>query len=204
MGGIATWSMHFIGNRAIVLGHGQKELQVEYDARWTALSFVLPVSVTCIAFIICGTNDNLTTRGLGARTFFGGAFAGVSICGMHYLGQMGIKNYYWHVSARHVAGSAVIAIVACIIALKVFFLLRVTWTNNWWKRIFCALALALAVSGMHWVASVGTTYRFKEVVSSGAFHVSRDNTVYVVLVLVSLLSSDAVPLKYAKALCSLC
>ncbi|KAI9712608.1 MAG: hypothetical protein M1812_006788 [Candelaria pacifica] len=181
MGGIATWSMHFIGNRAIILNEGQKELEVEYNDKWTAASFILPISVTFVAFLVCGTNDNLTKAGLGARTFFGGTFAGISICAMHYVGQMGITNYQWHVGTGFVAGSAVIAIVACIIALKVFFLLRATWTNSWWKRLICALALALAVSGMHWVASVGTTYRFKQVVPLGAGRVSRENTVYVVL-----------------------
>ncbi|KAI9749877.1 MAG: hypothetical protein M1835_001476 [Candelina submexicana] len=181
MGGIATWSMHFIGNRAIILNEGQKELEVEYNDKWTAASFALPISVTFLAFMVCGTNDNLTTTGLGARTFFGGAFAGIAICGMHYVGQMGITNYQWHVGTSYVAGSAIIAIVACIVALKVFFLLRANWTNSWWKRLTCALALALAVSGMHWVASLGTTYRFKHVVPYGAGRVSRDNTVYVVL-----------------------
>src|SRR5438045_1307552 len=39
MGGIAIWCMHYISNRAIVLGNAQFGIQIAYSPRYTALSF---------------------------------------------------------------------------------------------------------------------------------------------------------------------
>ena len=45
MGGIGIWCMHFIGNRAIVLGNGEEDIQILYNVAFTGTSFVLPVVV---------------------------------------------------------------------------------------------------------------------------------------------------------------
>lgn len=181
MGGIAIWCMHYIGNRAIVLGGGQDILQIAYSPGFTALSFFIPILVLLVAFIAMGSKDRASIY----RVVLGGSLAGSTICGMHYLGQAGISNYTCVYSVTHIVGSAVVAVVASVTALSVFFILRATWTNSWWKRALCAIILAGAVSGMHWVASIGTNYRLKHIsptVSNG--DISRDSTVIVVIVLV--------------------
>jgi len=45
MGGIAIWCMHYIGNRAIVLGNSQFAIQIDYSPTYTAVSFFVPITV---------------------------------------------------------------------------------------------------------------------------------------------------------------
>jgi NO-binding membrane sensor protein with MHYT domain len=181
MGGIAIWCMHFISNRAIVLADGQTEIQIAYSPGFTTLSFFVPILVLLAAFTAFGSEDQVSL----VRVTVGGTLAGLAICGMHYLGQAGISNYISVYSVGNVVGAAVVAVVASIVALSVFFVLRATWTNSWWKRALCAIILAGAVFGMHWLASVGTQYRLKHVDLS-SHNISRNSTVIVVIVLVCL------------------
>ena len=178
MGAIAIWCMHFIGNRAIVMGDGQLELQIGYSSTFTALSFFVPIIVLLAAFLTVGTNEQVGK----IRVCVGGTLAGLAICGMHYIGQAGIANYTSVYKIANVVGAALIAVVASVTALTIFFVLRAAWTNSWWKRSLCAILLAGGVSGMHWIASVGTQYRYKRL--NTASQLSRNQTVIVVIVLV--------------------
>ncbi|PMD42218.1 hypothetical protein L207DRAFT_456438 [Hyaloscypha variabilis F] len=179
MGGIAIWCMHYISNRAIVLGDGQVAMQISYSSGFTALSFFVPILVLLAAFTAVGSNDQVSK----VRVVIGGTLAGLAICGMHYLGQAGISNYTSIYSIGNVVGSSLVAAAASVVALSVFFVLRAAWTNSWWKRALCALILAGAVFGMHWVASVGTQYRLKQGSASLSHNISRDSTIIVVIAL---------------------
>lgn len=180
MGGVAIWGMHFLGNRAIVLAGGSDDLQVAYNPAFTAVSFFVPIVVLLAAFITLGSNEKVSWLRVG----LGGALAGLSICGMHYLGQAGILNYIAEYTVGNVVGSAIIAVVATIAALSLFFILRATWTASWWNRALTASLLAGAVSGMHWVAEIGTQYRLKQSGGTSDGALSRKTTVIVVIVLV--------------------
>jgi NO-binding membrane sensor protein with MHYT domain len=180
MGGIAIWCMHYISNRAIVLGDGQLAMQISYSSGFTTLSFFVPILVLLAAFTAVGSDDQASN----VRVAIGGTLAGLAICGMHYLGQAGISNYTCIYSVGNVVGSVVVAAAASVVSLSVFFILRASWTNSWWKRALCALILAGAVFGMHWLASVGTQYRLKQGGPSLSHNISRDSTVIVVIVLV--------------------
>ncbi|KAH7346914.1 hypothetical protein BKA65DRAFT_456864 [Rhexocercosporidium sp. MPI-PUGE-AT-0058] len=179
MGGIAIWCMHYISNRAIVLGDAQFAIQIAYSPAYTAVSFFVPITVLLVAFIVLGSDDRVSI----VRVTVGGTLAGLAICGMHYMGQAGISNYTCVFNVGNVVGSVVIAVIASIVALSVFFVLRAAWTNSWWKRAVCAVILAGAVFGMHWTASIGTNYRLKQGVRSLSHSISRDLTVIVVIVL---------------------
>ncbi|KAI1323849.1 hypothetical protein F5Y16DRAFT_330224 [Xylariaceae sp. FL0255] len=177
MGGIAIWSMHFVGNRAIILAQNQPELQIVYSGGFTAISFFLPIIVLLLAFVASGTNNHVSWWRIGG----GGALAGGAICGMHYISNASIANYDVVYKLGNVIGSAIIAVTATIVALFVFFLLRASWTNSWWKRALSAILLAGGVSGMHWCASTGTSYRLTSVHEYGQS--SRNIIVIVVTVL---------------------
>lgn len=179
MGAIAIWGMHYIGNRAIILGNGDPVLQVDYHPGFTAASFFVPIIVLLAAFFLVGSNEQISFLRLG----LGGALAGLSICGMHYLGQAGISNYTCVYSIPNVVGAGVVAVVATISALTLFFVLRSTWANAWYKRGIAAVVLAGAVSGMHWLAEVGTQYSLKPDVPLVA-GLSRNMIVIIVIVLV--------------------
>ncbi|KFY33851.1 hypothetical protein V494_07268 [Pseudogymnoascus sp. VKM F-4513 (FW-928)] len=179
MGGISIWCMHYIGNRAIVLGDGNLAIQIAYNQGFTALSFFVPIIVLLAAFMAVGTDDQISR----VRLPVGGAMAGLAICGMHYLGQAGVTNYTCVYSVGYVVGSVVIAVFASITALSVFFALRAAWTDSWWKRAICGVILACAVFGMHWVASFGTQYRLKVANHSPSQDIPRNSTVIVIIVL---------------------
>ena len=180
MGAVAIWSMHFIGNRAITMDAGQPDMQIGYNAAFTAGSFFLPICVVGIAFYLFTISEQVSFTG----TVSGGCLAGFAICGMHYLGQGGISNYHAVYDWRFVLGSGIIAVVAATLALGIFFYFKSGWTNTWWKRSACAFLLAVGVSGMHWVATVGTSYRLESVVDGNQNGLSRRTTVVVVLCLV--------------------
>jgi NO-binding membrane sensor protein with MHYT domain len=184
MGGIAIWCMHYIGNRAIVLGEGEDILQIAYSPGFTVLSFFVPILVLLAAFTSVGSNDTVSI----IRVATGGTLAGLAICGMHYLGQTGVSNYTCVYEVKNIVGAAVIAVVASTTALSVFFILRAAWSSSWWKRALTAVILAGAVSGMHWLAALGTRYRLKQVDIAPRPSFSRDNTVIVVIILVCSIS----------------
>lgn len=180
MGAVAIWSMHFIGNRAITMGNGELDMQIAYSPAYTAGSFFLPICVVALAFYLFTVTERVSIL----ATVVGGNLSGFAICGMHYLGQGGIANYQALYDWRFVFGSAIIAVVAATLALGVFFYFKAVWTNAWWKRMLSGCLLAVAVSGMHWVATAGTSYQAKrkdEVVMGG---LDRGSTVVVVLCLV--------------------
>ncbi|KAJ5713409.1 uncharacterized protein N7483_010590 [Penicillium malachiteum] len=179
MGGIGIWCMHFIGNRAIVLGNGEAHLQILYNVAFTGTSFVLPVVVLLAAFYSVGVEEKAGYL----RIMIGGLLTGSSVCGMHYVGQLGIANYKCSYRVANVVGSAVIAIFSSTAALGIFFRWRATWTDSWWRRGICACFLAGAVSGMHWTAAVGTRYRDRDESQHKTAHVSRSQVVIICSVL---------------------
>lgn len=183
MGAVGIWSMHYIGNLAIEMGQGQSELQIQYSPAFTVASIFTPITVLCLAFYYFGTSKSVTHW----STFLGGTLTGFAVCAMHYLGQIGIANYTTSYSAGYVVGSAIIAIFASTVALGVFFYLTATWTDNIPKRVLIAALMAASVSGMHWVATIGCTYRFTmDTASTGSMRArSRQVTAIVVICMVS-------------------
>lgn len=180
MGAVAIWSMHYIGNRAITMLQGQRDLQIEYSPGFTAGSFFLAIGVVALAFYFFNVSHSVNFTG----TVVGGLLTGAAVCGMHYMGQGGITNYQVSYDYKYVLGSAIIAVAATTISLGIFFYLKSIWTNSWVKRVLCASVLAVAVSGMHWVATVGTTYRYRTI-DHGIGGLGRQTTVIIVLCLVN-------------------
>lgn len=187
MGGIGIWCMHFIGNRAIIMSDGESAAQISYSSGFTAISFFLPIGVLLGAFYFIGVTEKPNRYYVGLA----GTLTGIAVCGMHYVGQLGIANYNCSYHVQNVVGAAVIAVFASLVALSVFFRLRAAWTNSWWKRGFCASILAAAVSGMHWTATVGTFYMFKGRQFASRNQLSRTQTVIVCTVLVSRIVADS-------------
>ena len=125
---------------------------------------------------------------LTSRTFIGtligGFFTGLAVCGMHYMCQIGLANYSASYNLGYVFGSALIAIFTSTIALGVFFYFSATPTDNWLKRVLCASLIAVSVSGMHWVATVGCEYRLESEAAYTMAELSRQATSILVICLV--------------------
>ncbi|GAB7354935.1 hypothetical protein MBLNU459_g5556t1 [Dothideomycetes sp. NU459] len=160
MGLIGIWCMHFIGNASIELAHGQSALQLHYSPGFTVLSCILPVIGLSFAFYIAEIriDSSFFRRLVDALS---GLFAGLSIMGMHYVGNLGTSNYKLHYPTRFIVAAAIIAVGDCMIALSVFFYFKEKWISIFWKRLVCAIILAIAVCGMHFTATVGCTYELK-------------------------------------------
>lgn len=182
MGAVSIWSMHFIGNRAISMAQGQANVQIQYSPGFTAGSFFLPIIVVGAAFYVFSTSENVNVL----WTVMGGILTGFAVCGMHYMGQAGISNYTLIYQPGYIVGSAIVSIAATTLVLGLFFYLNSIWTNSWWKRVSLGCLLAAAVSGMHWVATIGTAYRVVPNKIDTASGLSREATVVVVICLVTL------------------
>ncbi len=84
MGGVSIWSMHFVGQRSVVIADGQLELQIVYSGGFTALSFFVPIVVLLAAFVAIGSNNEISW----GRVAIGGAIAGGAIVRpTHLLGS---------------------------------------------------------------------------------------------------------------------
>lgn len=155
--------MHFVGNRAIVLGDGEDEIQLYYSPTYTAVSAIIPVMVLFVGLLVADKfyrgSKRLFTRVAALGTC--GLCAGAAVTEMHYLGNNGTTNYRLQLSWPHVFGAASIAVGACLISFGLFFHWSNHWMNTWWRRLVVAVFLAIAVSGMHWTAAAGTWYEIK-------------------------------------------
>ncbi|KAH7094571.1 hypothetical protein FB567DRAFT_585938 [Paraphoma chrysanthemicola] len=160
---VAIWCMHFVGNRAIILGDGEDAIQLYYSSTYTAVSAILPVVVIFLGLLVAdrfykGSRRPLTRY---SALVVCGVCAGAAVTEMHYLGNNGTTNYYLKLSVPHVVGAACIAVGACLISFGLFFHWSGHWVNFIWRRIIVACFLALAVSGMHWTAAAGTWYEIR-------------------------------------------
>ncbi|OCK80063.1 hypothetical protein K432DRAFT_280531, partial [Lepidopterella palustris CBS 459.81] len=158
---VAIWCMHFVGNRAIILGDGKTEIQLYYNAGFTALSVFMPIVFLFFGFTVA-ERFTRTKRSLYASLIVTGLAAGLAITGMHYIGNFGTTNYFLSNKKSYVVGAAAIAVVACWFSFTIFFHQKEHWINTWWRRMLIAFFLAATISGMHWTATVGTTYKLKK------------------------------------------
>ena len=180
MGAVAIWCMHYIGNRATIMCNGETGLAIRYSPGFTAGSFFLAISGVFLAFYFFSITGTVTP----ISTLMGGLLMGGAICGMHYLGQVGIANYRPSYDIPYVVGAATISVTASTIALSIFFFFKAKWTNKWYKRVSCAALLAAGVSGMHWCATVGTNYKLITVQLSTK-EIPPDRVINAVTILVS-------------------
>ncbi|KAL5120503.1 hypothetical protein ACEQ8H_001521 [Pleosporales sp. CAS-2024a] len=160
---VAIWCMHFVGNRAIILGDGEAEIQLYYSPSYTAVSAILPVVVIFLGLLIADKFYRNTKRPLtrNLSLIVCGVCAGAAVTEMHYLGNNGTTNYRLILSWPHVCGAASIAVGACLISFGLFFHWSGHWVNFIWRRVVVACFLACAVSGMHWTAAAGTWYELQ-------------------------------------------
>lgn len=161
--------MHFIGNRAIILGNGESEIQLVYSPGYSTLSVFLPIIGLSVAFATAEYPFRSPTLQWIALICTG-VFAGLSIVGMHYMGNFGTSNYKLQYEPQYLAASIIIAIGDCLAVLVLFYTLREKWISDWRKRFVCALFLAGGVSAMHFTASTNCIYILQKFSGDAAMH----------------------------------
>src|SRR3954463_7934967 len=141
MGG-GIWSMHFVGMLAFSL----PGIAVSYDPLRTLLSLVIPIAVAAAAFAVVGRRP----RALLAS----GLAMGLAISAMHYTGMGAMRMA---ASIAYDPGRVVISIVIAVGASVVALWLAVRNTSAV-QRLFAALVMGLAISGMHYAAMAGAAF----------------------------------------------
>ncbi|HET6520024.1 MAG TPA: MHYT domain-containing protein, partial [Geminicoccaceae bacterium] len=142
MGG-GIWSMHFIAMAAFDLG-----MPIGYDARLTALSFVVAVAVAGVGLSAVIGGGGLT------NLLLGGVFMGLGIAAMHYTGMaaMHARATIAYDPVLFVL-SVLIAIAAAVAALWLAFKLRA-----FWHKAVAAGVMGAAICGMHYTAMAAAVY----------------------------------------------
>jgi NO-binding membrane sensor protein with MHYT domain len=138
LGGIAIWSMHFIGMVA-----WKVEIPLGYRLVETAVSLVAAVIVSTLALGYIAA----APMSIG-RLLVAGPLAGIGVATMHYLGMYSMRfNGYFDWDMSIVVLSVVIAMVAATAALWLAF-----HTRRRSHRIAASFVMATAVCTMHYTA----------------------------------------------------
>ncbi|MFH9589900.1 MHYT domain-containing protein [Streptomyces luteogriseus] len=135
--GCGIWTMHFIA----MIGFHVEETRVRYDAATTVLSLVVAVAVVGVGVFVVGY------RGTGGGTLaVAGAFTGLGVAGMHYLGMAAMRlNGEVGYDPVGVTLSVLIAVGAATAALWSAVSIRGFLTS-----LGASLVMGVAVSGMHY------------------------------------------------------
>ncbi|CAB3651987.1 putative signaling protein [Paraburkholderia phenoliruptrix] len=148
--GVGIWSMHFVAMLAFSL-----PIPLGYDFADTAYSLALAIGASYLALCLT-THTQLTA----ARLVGGGAFMGLGIAGMHYSGMAALRMSP-SISYRPAwfAASLAIAIGASSAALWMARALSNDDARHVLRKRFgAALVMAIAISGMHYVAMAAAEF----------------------------------------------
>jgi NO-binding membrane sensor protein with MHYT domain/CheY-like chemotaxis protein/two-component sensor histidine kinase len=171
--GIGIWSMHFIGMLAFRL-----PIPVGYDLAITLLSLALPISVSGLALW------HISRPLLPFRRLLSGAvLMGIGINAMHYTGmaamrmQPSIQYDPWLFAA-----SVIIAIVASGAAIWIAYRLRQNVPNIWIHRGAAAVAMGIAIVGMHYTGMAAAHFPAGSVCMAANDGFSQDSLAVMVII----------------------
>jgi NO-binding membrane sensor protein with MHYT domain len=171
---VAIWAMHFVGMLAARL-----PLPVDYLAFQTLLSFLVCVIVVGAAVFFASAGPLTVARLAASAVFMGGG-----IVSMHYIGMTAL-----HASAHLSHGPGfVIASIAVAIAASGLALWLAGGRSGRPPLILSAVALGLAITGMHYTAMAGLTLLPRAVPASQAPALSPDLLAIVVAIVSFLIS----------------
>jgi NO-binding membrane sensor protein with MHYT domain len=165
---VAIWAMHFVGMLAARL-----PLPVDYLAFPTLLSFLVCVIVVGAAVFFASVGPLTAARLAASAVFMGGG-----IVAMHYIGMAAL-----HANAHltHAPGFVVASILVAIAASGLALWLAGGRSGRP-PLILSAIALGLAITGMHYTAMAGLTLLPRSVPASQAPALSADLLAIVVAI----------------------
>jgi len=167
--GSSIWAMHFIGMLAYHM-----PAAVTYDLFLTLLSFLIAVLAVGIGYGITTVFADSAWRDIAAAIFTGGGIAG-----MHYIGMTALSgpvDLGYH--GTWVVVSVLIGVVAAGISLHLAF-----GTKLQARAALGAVAMGLAISGMHYSAMYGTDVMAADQ-GSGMLSHALDRTLLAIVVAV--------------------
>jgi NO-binding membrane sensor protein with MHYT domain len=169
--GSSIWAMHFIGMLA-----SHMPVDATYDLFLTLLSFLIAVLAVGIGYGVMTVIRNGNWRDVAAAIFTGGGIAG-----MHYVGMAAVTGpieigyqSFW------VGISVLVGIVAAGISLHLAF-----GTKLQARAMLGAVAMGLAISGMHYSAMYGTLLTPTGIADTASSHVLDRNLLAIVVAIVA-------------------
>jgi NO-binding membrane sensor protein with MHYT domain len=139
IGGGGIWLMHFMA----MLGFDVPASVVRYDPVLTTISLIIAVLTVGVGLFLVGWG-----RRSAVRVILGGAFTGLGVVSMHYIGMAAMNlNGVVGYDQDLVEASIIIAIVSATVALWFTVTVRGTGAVN-----AAAAVMALGVCGMHYTA----------------------------------------------------
>jgi NO-binding membrane sensor protein with MHYT domain len=137
IGGTGIWLMHF----SAMIGFGVQGSEVRYGIWLTLASAVVAVVVVGCGLFVVGYGSPSWLK-----VVVGGAFTGIGVCSMHYMGMAGMHvSGVISYSRPLVVASFLIAVVAATVALWFTVSLR-----SGRAVTAAALIMGVAVCGMHY------------------------------------------------------
>jgi NO-binding membrane sensor protein with MHYT domain len=128
-------------------------MPVTYDVGLTALSLIVAVAVAGLGFLAM-SRGGVTWRAI-AR---GGLLMGAGICSMHYIGMTAMRMHAdLDYNPLLVAVSFLIATGASVVALRLSLA-----SMSVAQRASGAVAMGIAISGMHYTGMEATTFTMRE------------------------------------------
>jgi PAS domain S-box-containing protein len=151
--GCGIWSMHFIG----MLAFEMPGMQMAYDLPLIALSIVVAIAASGLAFLIV-SRPNVSPLSITG----GGIAMALAIAGMHYIGMYSMRmqaTIEWN--PFFVLLSVLIALVASWAAL--FILTRLQRESESQTLILISsVIMGFAISGMHYTGMYAATFVHSE------------------------------------------
>ena len=169
--GSSIWAMHFIGMLAYHM-----PVEASYDLFLTLLSFLIAVLAVGIGYGVMTVMPSGYWRDVAAAIFTGGG-----ISGMHYVGMAAVTGpLELGYRAPWVAVSVLVGIVAAGISLHLAF-----GTKLQARAVLGAVAMGLAISGMHYSAMYGTVIAPTDLANASTTHVLDRNLLAIVVAIVA-------------------
>jgi NO-binding membrane sensor protein with MHYT domain len=169
--GSSIWAMHFIGMLAYHM-----PADATYDLFLTLLSFLIAVLAVGVGYGIMTVIPSGNWRDVAAAIFTGGGIAG-----MHYVGMTALTGpIALAYQPLWVAVSVLVGVVAAGISLHLAF-----GTKLQARAILGAVAMGLAISGMHYAAMYGTMIAPTELSGAATSHVLDRNLLAIVVAIVA-------------------
>jgi hypothetical protein len=95
---------------------------------------------------------------------------------MHYSASFQLPYLRVSYSAVTVVFALILAATAATAALFAFFKFRAQWSDSFWKRGLCAIFLAVAVCGMHYLGLGGSSYQVRQGVVPSALQAGQEQS----------------------------
>jgi len=169
--GSSIWAMHFIGMLAYHM-----PAEATYDLFLTLLSFLIAVLAVGIGYGVMTVIPSGNWRDVAAAIFTGGG-----ISGMHYVGMAALTGpIELGYQSVWVGISVLVGIVAAGISLHLAF-----GTKLQARAILGAIAMGLAISGMHYSAMYGTMIAPAGLADAATSHVLDRNLLAIVVAIVA-------------------